>query len=447
MDEALSLLDRQIAALSSQAGTVDFLVSIEPALRALEAEPRLAVHLEDLREETLNRVVVFEQVDAELVPTLVDLRRRLTRCDPASDDSRMEHPEPASLDPAWEASLARFDAVAVSDQGPLSYKGDGARAEQLLNILQAKAAVIDPDRWAPARLEAWRVDFHNVQERWAHATRWLKLSMRVSAGLALLRLDEVPRALNPEPALRVVGESRETRVDRIFRRMFTVEQELFNAVHLGRLDRADQDFVDKHVAELRAGLTRLHTELHRRVGMTRSRQAMITRFKQRAEWYDAGRLLAVAGDETLPGGPEDRLTQELALFLFDQGLNPITKPLIAGLEPDLLDPLLLPPFYVEAKQYSRADRRSLVSSVAQILDTVGRLKTDAYPISEAFCVVFRRDGPRYLLPDWVQAEGYRVYFTLIDIAPAEVSGRRQRHRPRRISETELLEAMRRPVDG
>ena len=49
-------------------------------------------------------------------------------------------------------------------------------------------------------------------------------------------------------------------------------------------------------------------------------------------------------------------------------------------------------------------------------------------------------GPRYLLPEWVQAEGYRVYFTLVDIAPTEESGRRQRRRPSRISEQELIDA-------
>jgi hypothetical protein len=77
---------------------------------------------------------------------------------------------------------------------------------------------------------------------------------------------------------------------------------------------------------------------------------------------------------------------------------------------------------------------------------VGRLQSDAYPVSEAFCVVFRRGGPRYLLPEWVQAEGYRVYFTLVDIAPTEESGRRQRRRPSRISEQELIDAAPLPDD-
>jgi hypothetical protein len=64
----------------------------------------------------------------------------------------------------------------------------------------------------------------------------------------------------------------------------------------------------------------------------------VNRFKHRAEWLDKERLLAVAEDDTLPGGPEDRLTAEFARYLFDQGLSPLTRPMTGGLQPDLLDP-------------------------------------------------------------------------------------------------------------
>jgi hypothetical protein len=36
-------------------------------------------------------------------------------------------------------------------------------------------------------------------------------------------------------------------------------------------------------------------------------------------------MLAVADDDRLPGGPEDRLTSEFARYLFDAGLSPLTK--------------------------------------------------------------------------------------------------------------------------
>jgi hypothetical protein len=82
-----------------------------------------------------------------------------------------------------------------------------------------------------------------------------------------------------------------------------------------------------------------------------------------------------------------------------------------------------------------------------VLDTVGRLQSNAYPITEAFCVVFRLGGPRYLLPEIVTADGYRVYFTLIDIAPSDESGRRQRHAPKPVTADEIFGLSQADDDG
>jgi hypothetical protein len=434
VDDILDLLDRQFAALSSQTGSADFLVSVTPFLGALTAEPRIAVHMQDLREETLNRVRVLEELDDALVSTLTDLRRRFEetlRDVPVTDRDPSENDGPDSF--------SNFDAVASAPPQPLNYRGDGARSPRLLSILQGWASTESFD--LP---EAWTVELYNAQVQWDHGSRRLSLEMKTSAGLALLRLDAVPPALNPDPVFRQVGEDRRARLEQLLLTSMSVGQQLFFAVHTNEGTQATRALVDSHVTELRAGLTRLSTELHRRVGTTRSRQALISRFKQRSEWHDASRLRVVAAQDDLGGHPEDRLTAELARYLFDQGLNPLTKPTAAGLEPDLLDPAVSPPFYVEAKQYSGPDRQGIIRALRQILDTVGRLRSDSLPITEAFCVVFRRGGPRYLLPDAFEADGYRIFFTLVDIAPADVSGRRQRHAPSAIALGELVEV---PLDN
>jgi hypothetical protein len=95
-------------------------------------------------------------------------------------------------------------------------------------------------------------------------------------------------------------------------------------------------------------------------------------------------------DRTLGGGPEDRLPAEFARYLFDQGLSPLSKPMTGGLQPDLLDPAAR--FYVEAKQYDSSARGDIVSAVAQVMDTVGRLRGSQYEVDEAFRAVFRRRG-------------------------------------------------------
>ena len=105
-----------------------------------------------------------------------------------------------------------------------------------------------------------------------------------------------------------------------------------------RLEDADRKLIAERVTQLRAGVERLHEELRRRIAATRSRLALVHRFKLRCEWHDRERMTAVANDKSLGGGPEDRLTAEFARYLFDQGLSPLSKPMAGGLQPDLLDP-------------------------------------------------------------------------------------------------------------
>ena len=215
---------------------------------------------------------------------------------------------------------------------------------------------------------------------------------------------------------------------------------LFKLAWQQRLDAADTTVIDRHVAELRDAVERLREELRRRVGTTRSRLALVHRFKLRCEWHDRDRMLAVAEDGRLSGGPEDRLTAEFARYLFDAGLSPLTKPLAGGLQPDLLDPQAS--FYVEAKQYASSSARTdIIKAVAQVLDTVGRLRGGPYAVDEAFCIIFRRKGPYYDLPEVLQTETYRLHLVLVDLAPPTRAGRRQRDKPVQVPADEFFAAV------
>jgi hypothetical protein len=111
--------------------------------------------------------------------------------------------------------------------------------------------------------------------------------------------------------------------------------------------------------------------------------------------------------------------------------------LAGGLQPDLLDPFAS--FYVEAKQYASSSARGdIVNGVKQVVDTVGRLRGGPYAVDEAFCVVFRRDGPYYDLPPVLQTATYRLHLVLVDLAPTTEAGRRQRNQPVQFSSDEFL---------
>jgi hypothetical protein len=117
-------------------------------------------------------------------------------------------------------------------------------------------------------------------------------------------------------------------------------------------------------------------------------------------------------NDTLPGGPEERLTAEFARYLFDQGLCPLTKPMTGGLQPDLLD--LQARFYVEAKQYKNSAHSYIVKAGAQILDTVGKLRGDPrYEVEEALCVIFRLKAPFHDLPPTLHTEALRMHLVLM----------------------------------
>ena len=148
LDPVLSLLDRQVEALADQPTMPEFLISVQPFLRALEAEPRIAIHLEDLRDETLDRVRVIEKEDSELVPKLTELRTRLVELSPDLDDSNAAPPSEGD-DRDWIDSLAQFDVIAAAEPEPLNYKAEGARSQRLLEILRAKRERLPPH--TPAR--------------------------------------------------------------------------------------------------------------------------------------------------------------------------------------------------------------------------------------------------------------------------------------------------------
>src|SRR5262249_22185173 len=116
-------------------------------------------------------------------------------------------------------------------------------------------------------------------------------------------------------------------------------------------EASSQKAVESLVTELRLEVQLLHEELRARVGTVRTHLGLINRFKARCEWYDRDRLRALARGSKKK--VENVLTLELAKFLFDVGLNPLTRPIAGCLEPDLLSPGAAGwTLYVEAKQYS-----------------------------------------------------------------------------------------------
>ena len=121
--------------------------------------------------------------------------------------------------------------------------------------------------------------------------------------------------------------------------------------------------------------------------------------------------------------------EEAALWFFDQGLNPISKPLTGNLEPDLLDPLSKPKLYIEAKRYKdKSGLGKAVSGVRQVADTMQRLLPAPFNLTEAVLLVFREDGPLLVLPPVIMVGEWRLLTVVVDLSPGK-SGSKQKSDP------------------
>lgn len=399
MDPQLELVDRQVALLLKRSDPLAFLWLIEPFLAALQSDPVVATLIEDILEDVANVVGAMEEADGEVAVELRALRAEFAELEPAA---------------RFENTLALFDELAEAEPAAFTGEGVGGRAAPLLAILRELDAetrptgprlVRDPEEQPADPLAAWRASLAGVLHRYFRALRSMRLRVRASAGLALLKLDATVDALNP-PDVRTDAAGRLDMTS-------VADLALFNAVWSERPDTA---LLEDRVAELRDCVERVGDELCVRLGTTRSRAALVQRFKHRCEWHDRGRMLAVANDDRLGGGVGDRLTAELARYLFDAGLNPITRLLGQPPASERFDPTTT--FYVEAAQYSDGvTRDELPSAVHRALHAMRALRAGGLELDEGWLVFLRRGGPRFNLPELLRTEDCRLHLTVIDLAP------------------------------
>lgn len=274
MDPLVELIDRQADFVLRRTDNRAFLIQVEPFLAVLQAEPELVAHLEDMLQDVADIAEVMESADAELTSELLELRRELVELRPEVDDCGVERVSDAGVGAAAagnrQHTLAFFDEFASGEPGPFNADGVGGRAGTLLSILQGKDAAPSLRRVSdaasvgePARdpLELWRRRLWNIQSRYDHAVRSMRLRLGTSAGLALLKLEAVPAAINPSATLLDVDDDNLTAADDLLRWGRSEEYSLFKAVWGGQRGSAN---VDDRVAELREGVDRLREDLRRR---------------------------------------------------------------------------------------------------------------------------------------------------------------------------------------
>jgi hypothetical protein len=423
---SLAIVEQQSAYLEGLSDG-EFLFAVAGALKALEADPRIEAHLSDLCHEAddLGRQLHEAEYDDGSPGRTLDhvwdeLGRRLP--DP-------QHGELIKMTSRFRSLLGDLHHPVVV---PLDPNGgeDDSRIGRLVRMVES----LDVSAGSGV-LDDWRTALENVRKRQEGLhLRQLRLT-RTHAGVSLLRLrclagDEgaaaaaevgsCPRLPEDRPALVVRADAGGRSWGELLDLLLTGERELNEITEAPKL-----------VEGMRGAVARLVLELNGRIGTVRSRLAMVDRYKARCEWHDRERLFELAAEAT--GARESALRDEMALYLFDNGLDPISEASIGShSRADVFHAAPHDSFLLEAKQYS--DGASLTAALRgafrQALDTAGNLRGSGYEADEAFIVLFRRGGPRAILPsDSVEADGLAWYFRLINIAPPGADASRNKQTP------------------
>jgi hypothetical protein len=441
MNQLIEVLDRQQRFLITREGG-DFLAQLPEYVGFLRREPQIDVHIDDLVRDAIDALRRYEAQDESTVAELKKLRRTLVRAAPEIDDSTIDEPDPASSDyHLFHFSLARFDRQAeaeavISFPDSRSATSDPARSGGLIELLrvkidQAEYGKSDPlatDKKIRSDLDHLRLRLVTLADRHQHAYRLFLLESRTLAGVSIARLERVASSLIVEVPKFESMPARLEWLSTLFMHDFaTGASSLRAALFNSQLDDTGLRQVETSVAELKFEAERTYEALRARIGSQLSHRGVVERFRARCQIYRASELRDLAVNSATP---EDDLALQLAYHLFDQGFNPLVKPLVGGLQPDLLDPSVTPwTMYVEAKQYGRtgrSGRRAVISASRQIWDTLGRLRGSGYDVHEAFLVVFRLGGPRLALPDAVEAEGVTLWPLLVSSAAEKCTGFRSR---------------------
>jgi hypothetical protein len=407
------LLEGQLAFLLAQAGGAA-IIATPGFLQALRRDPRLAIHLGDLHAEAerLGERLQDEEHDKGNPAKLLEL---------AFDEAGTRVPR-EQLAGRLGVRMREFQSLLGTHHHPFVLPFPSTSSEALGRISSMLLTVDQLAEATPEPIVQMHTSGHqDMAARNERVQEHARVSTRTDPAVALLRLEAVESLLLSErPYAEPPTEDEHTAL-----RVQVVESAVgaIRAAHKEPPPPALTEALRPAVDDIHRAAQLLVLDLRRRLYTARSRVGVVLRFKARCEWHDRERLRKLADDApAAKQKPEHVLRDELNRYLFDQGLNPLAETVLGtSSRADVFDPSVGPSFYVEAKQYGdRAGvRNELRGAFRQALDTVGNLPGSGYAIDEVFVVLFRRGGPRALLPtDAFAADGLRWYFVLINIAEA-----------------------------
>lgn len=182
------------------------------------------------------------------------------------------------------------------------------------------------------------------------------------------------------------------------------------------------------VALLREKARRVYEGIRQEIGATRLRSQLLDRYATRCKLYNRETIRIKLADMNEPNSKrqerEHRVTQDLALYLYDQGITTAYRHRFANRELDLVDLNSKNPMVIEVKAYKDGkDKLRLRNGIYQLYDYLGLLYSHLQ-LTEAYYVYFRVDGPIICFEDDpIRLGKFTLYPVLIDLGEKETGSK------------------------
>jgi hypothetical protein len=179
----------------------------------------------------------------------------------------------------------------------------------------------------------------------------------------------------------------------------------------------DKDYFDTELTLI--DLKRIHNFILDRLDKTSLGLSLLTKFKNRCEWYAPADFVNVIEEDTNKMQIEDKekqLTRRLCTFLHDNNVVPISEAIFGNNIPDVLISSKDEWFPIEVKVITKSQKDRILKGFNQILTYIKTLTA-----SEGFYVIFCKGDFTLQIPSIISTDSYRIHIVTVQLSKTSPS--------------------------
>ena len=197
---------------------------------------------------------------------------------------------------------------------------------------------------------------------------------------------------------------------------------------------------EKKIKLVKRKAERIYESLRQELGAVRLQWQLLKNYQVRSHYYSRNYLKELATTES--GKSEEVLSNDLAIYLFDQGIPVWYRVKRGNVEYDFVHPPgFKNPLLMEVKVYkTNSDAKSyILSGFRQIHSYLSKWESESNS-SEGYYIVYRLGGPFLEIPKKISTPKFTIYTVFIDLADSSISGSKQKEN-KQITEKEILKEL------